>query len=203
VIRVAVLDDHPAVLAGLQRLLERTNDLVPIAAVDQPEALFRELHSRRADVVILDYDLARGDGLTLCQRLKERVRPPVVVIYTAYSGPTLAVAARVAGADALIDKRAPATELLEAVRHVAAGDIVMPEIPPELLTAAIERLESDDVPVAGMLLAGTSHDGIAETLDTDRRDIAGRVRRIIGQLRPKPTLAIPAAMERDTSIANR
>jgi DNA-binding NarL/FixJ family response regulator len=201
VIRVAVLDDHPAVLAGLRRLVERTDDLVPIAAVDTPEALIGELQRRRADVVILDYDLARGDGLTLCQRLKERVRPPAVVIYSAFAGPTLAVAARVAGADALIDKRAPATDLLEAVRHVAAGDIVMPEIPPELLAAAVERLEPDDVPVAGMLLAGTSHHGIAETLATDRRDIARRLPRIIGRLRPKTGLGTPRAIEREASSA--
>jgi DNA-binding NarL/FixJ family response regulator len=190
-IRVALLDDHPAVLAGLQRLVERTDDLVPIAAADNAEALLDELQSRPADVVILDYALARGDGLTLCQRLKERIRPPAVVIYSAYAGPALAVAARVAGADALIDKRASATDLLQAVRQVAAGDIVMPEIPPETLAAAIERLEPSDIPVAGMLLAGTSHHGIAEALATDRRDIVRRIPRIIGRLRPNTVLGAP------------
>jgi hypothetical protein len=46
------------------------------------------------------------------------------------------------------------------------------------------RLAPDDVPVASMLLAGTSHHGIAEALATDRRDVVHRVRRIVGQLRP-------------------
>jgi DNA-binding NarL/FixJ family response regulator len=201
VIHVAVLDDHPAVLAGLQRLLERTDDLVPTAAVASPEALFDELQRHRADVAILDYDLSRGDGLTLCRRLKERARPPAVVIYSAYAGPMLAVAARVAGADGLVDKRAPAPDLLRAVRHVAAGGLVMPEIPPELLAAAIERLEPNDVPIAGMLLAGTSHHGIAEALATDRRDIARRLPRIIGRLRPSPGRGAPAATERELSSA--
>jgi DNA-binding NarL/FixJ family response regulator len=187
-IRVAVLDDHPAVLAGLQRLVERADDLVPIAAVDNAKALLGALQSRRADVVILDYALASSDGLTLCQQLKERVRPPAVVIYSAYAGPALAVAARVAGADALIDKRAAATDLLQAVRHVAAGDIVMPEVSPELLAAAIERLEPRDVPIAGMLLAGTSHHAIAETLATERHDIVRRIPRIVGRLRPNTLL---------------
>jgi DNA-binding NarL/FixJ family response regulator len=183
-IRVAVLDDHPAVLAGLQRLVERTPDLVPVAAAASPEELLDELQRRHADVVILDYDLGRGDGLTLCRRLKERARPPAVVIYSAYAGPRLAIAARVAGADALIDKRAPAPDLLAAVRQVARGETVIPEIPPELLAAAVEQLEPDDIPITAMLLAGTSHHGIAETLATDRRDIASRLPRIIGRLRP-------------------
>ena len=201
VIRVAVLDDHPAVLAGLQRLLECADDLEPVAAADNAETLVGELQRRRADVVILDYDLTRGDGLTLCQRLKQRIRPLAVVIYSAYAGPTLAVAARIAGADALVDKRAPATDLLTAVRQVAAGHVVMPHVPPEVLAAAVGRLEANDVPVAAMLLAGTSHHGIAETLATDRRDVARRIPRIIGQLRPKTGRAAAAAGEREPSRA--
>jgi two-component system, NarL family, response regulator DevR len=176
---------------------------VPVAAVDTPHALLRELENRRADVVVLDYHLARGDGLTLCRRLKERVRPPAVVIYSAYGGPRLAIAARIAGADALVDKRAPATHLLGAVRSVAAGNVVMPEIPPESLAAAIGRLEPEDVPVAGMLLAGTSHHGIAEALATDRRDVARRLPRMLGRLRPAAAPRAPFPDEREGSLVSR
>lgn len=190
VLRVAILDDHPAVLAGLQRLVERAEGLEPVIAVDTAEALFRALEHARADVVVLDYDLARGDGLTLCHRLTERVRPPAIVVYSAYAGPALAVAARVAGARALIDKRAPAGELLEAIRRVASGEVLIPAIPLDVREAAIGRLEPDEVPVASMRLAGTSHQGIAEALGTDRRDVVRRVRRIVGQLRPKAGIHI-------------
>jgi DNA-binding NarL/FixJ family response regulator len=185
VLRVAILDDHPAVLTGLQRLIERADGVEPVAAVDTAEKLFRQLDSARADVVILDYDLGRGDGLTLSHRLKERVLPPKVVVYSAYAGPGLAVAARVAGVDAVVDKRAPVTDLIDAVRRVAAGEVVLPEIPRDVREAAIVRLAPEDVPVASMRLAGTSHHGIAEALGADRRDVARRVRRIVGQLRPK------------------
>ena len=184
-LRVAILDDHPAVLAGLQRLIERADGVEPVTAVDTAEKLFRGLDGARADVVILDYDLARGDGLTLCHRLKERLLPPKVVVYSAYAGPALAVAARVAGADAVVDKRAPVSELIDAVRRVAAGEVVLPEIPRDLREAAIVRLAPEDVPVASMRLAGTSHQGIAEALGADRRDVTRRVRRLVGQLRPK------------------
>ena len=183
-LRVALLDDHPAVLAGLQRLLDSTADLQPVSVTDNAPQLLRELDSVRPDVVVVDYDLARGDGLTLCQTLKARVRPPAVVIYSAYAGPGLAISSRVAGADALVDKRAPAGELIETIRRVAAGESVTPEVSIEAQQAAMERLAPDDVPVASMLLAGTSHQGIAETLATDRRDVVHRVRRIVGQLRP-------------------
>ena len=183
-LRVALLDDHPAVLAGLQRLLDSTADLQPVSVTDNAPQLLRELDSVRPDVVVLDYDLARGDGLTLCQTLKERVRPPAVVIYSAYAGPGLAISSRLAGADALVDKRAPASELIETMRRVATGASITAGVPPDAQRAAMERLAPDDVPVASMLLAGTSYQGIAEALATDRRDVGRRVRRIVGQLRP-------------------
>lgn len=183
-IRVGVLDDHPAVRAGLLRLLADAPGLRPVAGADSAEELWRQLDAAHADVVIVDYDLARGDGLALCQRLKQRVRPPAVVIYSAYAGPSLAISARIAGADALVDKRAPASELLGAVRRVAAGELVIPDVSRDLRDAAIARLAPGDMPVASMLLAGTSHPGIAETLATDRRDVIRRARRIVGRLRP-------------------
>jgi DNA-binding NarL/FixJ family response regulator len=187
VIRVAVLDDHPAVLAGLRRLLETTGDLTPVAAAETPDQLFGALKTRRADVAVLDYDLERGDGLGVCQRLKERVRPPRVVIYSAYAGPALALAAHIAGADAVVDKRAPAAELLAAVRRVAGGESAVPAVPSEIRETVLRRLPPDEVPVAGMRLAGTSQEGIAETLDVDRADVARRVRRIVARVAPTLT----------------
>jgi DNA-binding NarL/FixJ family response regulator len=183
-IRVAVLDDHPAVLAGLQRLVESTDDLEAVAVAGDPRQLMRMLDGVRVDVVVLDYDLGRGDGLSVCQAIKARVRAPGVVVYSAYAGAGLAIAARVAGADALVDKRAAVGELLDVIRRVAVGESVVPAVSGEVREAALSRLAADDVPVASMLLAGTSHQGIAQTLGTDRRAVVGSVRRIVGQLRP-------------------
>jgi DNA-binding NarL/FixJ family response regulator len=191
-LRVALLDDHPAVLAGLHRLLESTPDLEAVCVTDNAPQLLRELDGDRPDVVVLDYDLARGDGLTLCQTLKQRARPPAVVIYSAYAGPALAISSRLAGADALVDKRAPVGELVEAIRRVADGESIAAEVAPDAQQAAVRRLSPDDVPVASMLLAGTSHHGIAEALATDRRDVARRVRRIVGQLRPTGRTTVAA-----------
>jgi DNA-binding NarL/FixJ family response regulator len=203
--RVAALDDHPAVLAGLQRLLDSTADLQLVVAADSAQQLSRQLEGIRADVVVLDYDLARGDALTVCQALKQRVRPPSVVIYSTDAGPGLAIAARIAGADALVDKRAPASELLDAVRRAAAGRSSLPEASADQQHAAISRLARDDVPVASMLLAGTSHQGIAETLATDRRDVVRRVRRIVGRLRPMacPTPTADGYCRRCTATFDR
>jgi DNA-binding NarL/FixJ family response regulator len=197
VIRVALLDDHPAVLAGLQRLVEGESNLSLVAAVEREEALWRHLAGLRADVVVTDYDLARGNGLVLCQRLKERPQAPAVVIYSAYAGPALALAARIAGADAVVDKGAPVEELLTTIRTVKDRPIDMPEVPDELRQAAIARLDDDDVAVAAMLLAGTSHQDIAEALRIDRRDVTSRARRIVRRVSSNGSLRVGA--DRDAS----
>ena len=183
-IRVAVLDDHPAVLGGLQRLVERAEGLRPVAFAGTYDELRRDLDRDAADVVVVDYDLARGDGLAVCQRLKARRPAPSVLIYSAYAGPGLAVAARVAGADGLVHKSEPVSDLLDAVRRIAGGGRVLPEVQPEQWQAAMSRLEQEDVAVAAMLLADTPHVAIADTLDVAREEVAWRARRIVARMRP-------------------
>jgi DNA-binding NarL/FixJ family response regulator len=118
-IRLALLDDHPAVLTGLQRLLEPVHDMEVLAAADDEVALARALDGRRADVVMLDYDPERGDALALCRRMKSRPEAPRVLIYTAYASPALTIAARAVQADGVVDKSETAATLLDAIRRIA------------------------------------------------------------------------------------
>jgi DNA-binding NarL/FixJ family response regulator len=183
-IRLALLDDHPAVLAGLRRLIEQAPDLLILGAAPSAPELALQLGEQRADVLVLDHDLARSDGLAQCRRIKDRPNPPAVIIYSAFPSPALALAARAAHADAVVDKTAPVASLLAAIRLVAAGETVLPAIPHEAYETATSRLSRDDLPVLAMLLDGESLPAIAESLRTDHAEIAWRAQRIIGRLRP-------------------
>ena len=90
---VAILDDHPAVLTGLSRLIDAQPDLAVVAAAPTAAELATQLDGARADVLVIDYDLARGDGLAHCRRIKNRRHPPAVVIYSAYASTALTLAA--------------------------------------------------------------------------------------------------------------
>ena len=59
-IRLALLDDHPAVLSGLRRLLEGANDMEVLAAAADAVARARALDGRRPHILIVDYDPPRG-----------------------------------------------------------------------------------------------------------------------------------------------
>jgi len=184
-LRVALLDDHPAVLAGLRRLIDAEPDLKVAATAASAPDLARELNGCRPDVLILDYDLARDDGLAHCRRIKSRPNPPAVIIYSAYAGPALTLAARAAQADGLVDKAAPVKTLLSAVRRAAGGDIVMSPVAPDAFEAAVARLDDDDLPVFAMLLDREPLESIAEALRADRAEISRRAQRIVSRLRPR------------------
>jgi DNA-binding NarL/FixJ family response regulator len=185
VIRIALLDDHPAVLAGLQRLIEPEADLAVLAAAATAPDLARRLDGARADVLVLDHDPVRANGLSRCRRIKDRPNPPAVVIYSAYAGPASVLAARTAGADAVVDKAGDVHVLLAAIRAVARGGTMLPPVPREAFEAAVNRLGDDELPVFALLLDREPLDVIAETLGTDRDEASWRVHRIIGRLRPR------------------
>jgi len=184
-LRIALLDDHPAILAGLRRLIDAEPNLSVAAVAATAPELARELDGLRPDVLILDYDLIRDDGLAYCRRIKSRPNPPAVVIYSAYAGPALTLAARAAQADAVVDKAEPVQSLLAAVRRAASGETVVRAVPRETFEAAVARLEDDDLPVFAMLLDREPYESIAEALRIDQAEVSRRAQRIVGRLRPR------------------
>ena len=183
-LRVAILDDHPTVLAGLRRLIEAQADMTVIAAAPTVGELSQQLAGDRADVLVLDYDLARGDGLTHCLRVKRGARPPAVIIYSAYSGHGLALPARAAGADGMVNKAEPVQRLLAAIRAAVAGEPAMPGVHRDAYEAAVATLDEEDLPVLAMLLDRVSLDAMAQALGKSRAEVSWRSDWIVERLRP-------------------
>jgi DNA-binding NarL/FixJ family response regulator len=190
VIRVAVVDDHPALRAGLQTVLDSEPHIVFVGGSDgNDEHVWPMLNRVRPDVLLLDYHLPRGDGLQLCYRVKREVPAPRVIIFTAYASPTLALPATLARADGILAKGAGARDLFGAIRLVHAGEQVLPPISAKVLEEASEGLDADDRALVGMLLDGTPEAEIAQMLRVPPRDVRHSVQRILRALR----LEVPAA----------
>ena len=180
-IRVATVDRHPAVLAGVEAILRDQPDLVPVgAAIDRYE-LWPLLKRTRPGVVLLDHRPG-NDGLELCLRITGRPGAPRVVLFAAGSGPEAIVPGTLAGADAILDKAVPARDLLEAIRAVAARDRVLPAIPPAVRCRAAERLGTSDRAIFAMRLAGTSMADIAAVVGLGASDLRARLAAIVSAL---------------------
>lgn len=185
-IRVLVVDDHPAVRAGLVALLRSEPGLVPVGAVGDARDAARELARGVPDVLLVDFNLPDSDGLALCWEAKSLEEPPRVIIYSAFARPRLAVMAQIAGADAVLDKTAPAEELFELVRFVAGGGTALATIPPELIKRCVAELDPDDISLFGMAFNRVPVAEIAAVAGHDVETTRARVRTLIGRLQGEP-----------------
>jgi DNA-binding NarL/FixJ family response regulator len=182
-IQVLVVDDHPAVRAGLQSVLRGEPGFVPVAEAANASEAIDVVARARPQVAVLDYHLPDDDGLSLCWRLKKLPSPPRVVIYSAFADAKLAVLARVAGADGVVDKAAPADDLFEVIRRVARGEAVFPQCSPQMIGVMAKALEEDDLSIFGMLVNGVSRVEAAEVLTLDDPHLEDRALTILGRLR--------------------
>jgi DNA-binding NarL/FixJ family response regulator len=186
VTRIAVIDPQPAVRAGLLMLLRTEPGLVPVGVAAGAHDGVELADRLRPDVVLLEPHLLDGDGLGLCRRLRAGDDPPGVVLYATDADPALALLARVAGADGLVDKAAEPAELFDAIRIVARGGCALPPVDTEQLEAAAHRIEAEDLALLAMLVDRTPHADVADTLHLDQRRMSRRVERLLGRLRARP-----------------
>ena len=182
VIRTLVVDDHPAVLNGLVAALRSEPGIVPVATATGSTGALRQVERTRPDVLLLDYQLADGDGLSLCHELKRLAAPPAVLIYSGFAGPGLGIAARVAGVDGMVNKDASLEDLFAAIRTLARGGTVLPPLRPAAVEASITRLDLDDLPILAMRTDGATPAEIATVLRVEEHEVARRMLRMLHRL---------------------
>jgi DNA-binding NarL/FixJ family response regulator len=182
VIRVLVVDDHPALRRGLVTALRCEPGFVSIGVAAGMAAALVEAERTIPDVALVDYQLADGDGLILCHELKRLPKAPGVLIYSAFARRELAMAAMVAGADAMVNKGAPLDELFGAIRTVARGGTALPRLRPGAVERDVARLEPEDLPILGMRMDGAALPEIASVLRVDEREVSRRLSAMLGQL---------------------
>ncbi len=181
-IGVLVVDDHPAVRAGLRALIDGERDMHVVGEASDEYTLVPAIRRFEPDVVLLDYKLPGTDGISLCHRVKANASAPRIVIYSSFVMPSMAVPARIAGADALVDKAVEPRDLTRTIRRVAAGEATAPQITAEALALAGDLLPIDDLPILGMLVNGVPNRELAETLGISLEDVNHRIDRILGVL---------------------
>jgi DNA-binding NarL/FixJ family response regulator len=185
--RLLVVDDHPAVRAGLRGLLADEDDFEVVDAVATAEAAIALAEREPIDVAVVDYQLSGRNGLWLSRKLKRLPAPPGVLIYSAYTDGILAAAAVVAEADAIVSKGKIGADLCQAIRRVASGHRHLPALPPRLAERLRRRLDHEEQAIFGLLLAGIEPAQVAAVLGLSASAMESRLWELLRRLEGLPS----------------
>ena len=191
VIRVLVADDHAVVRAGLTRILEAESDIGIVAeARDGLEAIDRAI-ALNPDIILMDIFMPRCSGLEAMVKIKERLPDAQIIILTISEREEDLFQALRFGAQGYLVKGDSGSEVVEAVRRVAAGEVMLsPDVVTRLVVELREkpdqpRLSARETEVLGLLEEGLSDADIANRLFIGETTVRTYLRRLLDKLHLK------------------
>ena len=136
---VFLLDDHEVVRRGLRELLEVEPDIEVVGESGSAAEATRRIPALRPDVAVLDGRLPDGSGIDVCRDVRS-IDPSVhALILTSFDEDAALFAAIMAGASGYVLKDIRGTDLVDAVRRVAAGQSLLD---PAVTARVLERLRN-------------------------------------------------------------
>ncbi len=123
--KVLVVDDHPVVLKGIRQLLASASDLDVVAETTSGEQAVAVAAEVQPDLVVLDLRLADSLAPDICRELLQRSPATKVLILTAFDDSHLLRACLEAGASGVLLKGTLELDLVQALRDVRAGGVVI------------------------------------------------------------------------------
>jgi DNA-binding NarL/FixJ family response regulator len=136
-IKVVIADDHSLVRQGVASYLEATDGISVVGEAATGTEIVRLVEETRPQVALLDIRMPEMDGLEAAREIRDRVPETGIVILTAYDDRHFVVEAVRAGARGYVLKSRDVDTLVQTIRLVAEGNMV---IDPELVTALADEL---------------------------------------------------------------
>lgn len=121
-IRVLLAEDHTIVREGLKALLSATEDLEVVGEVEDGRAAVDAIPRLLPDVVVMDLNMPKLNGVDATREIREKVGAPKVVILSMYDGEEYVRPAIRAGASGYLLKGSGLSDLVKAIRAVARGE---------------------------------------------------------------------------------
>ncbi len=197
-IRVLLVDDDALVRAGLRMILSSSDELEVVGeAADGADAV-ETVQTSRPDVVLMDIRMPGIDGIAATSALRRLANPPHVIVLTTFQADEHVMSALRAGADGFLLKDTAPTEIVNAVRLVAAGEAMLsPSVTRTLLShlgsdetanrrrSAARRLTSltdRELEVATAVGSGASNAEIAASLFMSEATVKAHVSRLLNKL---------------------
>jgi two-component system NarL family response regulator len=186
-IRVFLVEDHRMVREALCEVLQKELDIEVVGEAGDARDALEQVSALRPDVVVLDIRLPDLNGIEVAARLKDAGNQARVVALSAFSDKRFVTAMLRSGASAYVTKSAAGTELVRAIRAVAAGQgYFSPDIAREVVAELRDQLPAGETPqlarrereVLRLIAEGVRSPAIAEqlhvsvaTVEVHRRNI--------------------------------
>jgi DNA-binding NarL/FixJ family response regulator len=193
-IKVMIVDDHPAFRDGLSRLLSEETDLEIVATPDDTEPVVELANKLQPNVIIMDISMPKLNGIEAARQIKTTCPDIAILIVSAYSYSSYALAALRAGASGYLLKNSPMPQLLKAIRLVYSGEGVFDmKVTGSILSRladdkaekfkASEELHTREMQVLALAAKGMGNKEIARNLEISERTVQTHLVNIFRKLK--------------------
>jgi len=191
-INVMIVDDHSIVREGIKQILELDGDIKVSAEAGNGKECVEKLDERSTDVLLLDINMPKMNGLQVLQYLKEKKSNVKVLILTIHNEIEYLLRAVDIGVDGYVLKESDSAVLKKAIFTIEGGDkFIQPELTPmlrERLDEKSSKARTDDsltkreIEVLELLAEGLFNKEIAYTLNISEKTVKNHVSNIFKKI---------------------
>lgn len=211
VVRVAVVDDHRLMNEALALVLSKTPGLAMAGAATSGAEALALARREQPEVLLLDVNLPDGDGLSLVPGLRAACPAMQILVLTSLADEATWRRAMEMGVDGFISKQNPVAAVVEAIRHAANGEVVVPAPILQGLRAPartdraqptgdgldLEALTARELEVLTLIAEGLSSEQVAQRLGVSAATVKTHLRNVSAKLRAHSRLeAVAIALRR-------
>lgn len=191
-IKIMIADDHFMIREGLKSLLELEGDIQVVAEAEDGVDCLEKLKICTPDVLLLDINMPRKNGLEVLQTLKSSKSKVKVLVLTVHNEVEYLMKAVDIGVDGYILKDSESAELKKAIFSIVEGEnYIQPSLIPALNSKMIEKnrdegkiesLTKRELEVLKLLAVGMYNKEVAEKLNISERTVKNHVSNIFKKI---------------------
>jgi len=156
-VKIFIVDDHAILRAGLKMLIEKENDMQIVGEAGNGKDAIRQNRLLLPDVVLLDITMPNMNGIEASKKLLNDNPLVKILVLTMHEEPEYLHTFFNIGAKGYVLKKAADTELINAIRTVANGNIFVHSHMSRLLTEQKEKLSQREKEVLVFLSKGLTN----------------------------------------------
>ncbi|WP_405586182.1 response regulator [Streptomyces sp. NBC_01190] len=195
-IRVFLVDDHEVVRRGVHDLLDAEADIEVVGEAGSAGHALARGPALRPDVAVLDVRLPDGDGISICRELRSAMPELACLMLTSFDDDDALLDAIMAGAAGYVLKQIKGSDLVSAVRTVAAGQSLLDPATTARLMSSLREDRSGAVPeqdtlaalsprereILGLIGEGLTNRQIGKQLYLSEKTVKNNVSRLLAKL---------------------